>query len=167
MTYATNITAATPGEIVLMSIELSHSTWPGPLRYVLDTIDWDLTIEDDVVAPFTAMGFTAAAANADDTGLESRPMGLPDPDLISQRRIEALIGVVDAFTGEPEPIALIVREYLSTDTTTMISRAVLQLANPVQQNDRSIRFDARGPDLGNTSAPTDKFTSVNSPQLRR
>lgn len=63
MSYATNITAATPGEIVLMSIELDHSTWPGKLRYVLDKKDWDLTIEGPEVVTFTAMGFTQAAVN--------------------------------------------------------------------------------------------------------
>lgn len=160
MSLTTHYVSAPAGELLLFLLELTHPSWPAPLRYAEDVRDWTVTLEDDEEATFPATGFEGEAGGSDDGGVDTRQLSVPDEDLVLWRRIEANI-------GGATPITAILRAYLSTGLGAPLAVVRLEVATPVQELDRSVRFEATTSNTMNREAPTLRFTAWNSPGLRR
>lgn len=145
-------------------LELSHPSWAAPLRYAEDTRDWTVTLEDGAtVATFTATGFDAEAAAADDSGIDTRQLSVPDPTRVLWRAIEALRG--SDLAGPAPGITATMRVYDSADLSAPLTVSALTLQDPVR-DDIAVSFTATTADTINRDAPTRKFTWENSPGLR-
>ncbi len=157
MTFQEYAVSATYGDRALVLVTISHPTFATVLRYVDDTQDW--TIGGNV---YSAMGVDADFAPTDDSGVDSRSVTVPDPDLVLWRRLEKL-----SRTGDNQPVTVTFYVRLVSDTTVdAIEPSVLRMASP-SRDGRMVTFEASTVDTVNRDAPSRKFTWANSPGLRR
>lgn len=161
MTLATHITQAPAGETDVVLIRLRHAAWPNDLRFADDVVDWTVTDEESNSVTFTATGADADGEQTDETGIDSRGITLPDPDLTLWRRLEDL-----SQNGDSRPVEVTVYRYLSNALTVPAAYAILSMTGP-SRNDRLITFEASNANVLNRDAPTRRFTYSNSPGLRR
>lgn len=107
---------ATPGGVLLETIELHHDDWAAPLRIVLDHADLAATLEasaprDAGSAVLFARGsLEIGKAGVDDSGQAELELRLDDVD----RSVSSLIAQAD--TGA-SPVEVIIRNYVSSDLT--------------------------------------------------
>lgn len=150
------------GEVAAWLIRINHATWPAPLRYAIDAVDWTVTDENDDEVTFTSKPGEVESAGTDETAIDSRSVTLADLDLVLWRLLEKL-----SRTGDTQPVEVTIYVYLSTDLTApAIAPAVLTMANP-SRDGRIVTFEASTINTINRDAPTRKFTWANSPGLRR
>lgn len=163
MSYAGHAVRAPAGQYDIALVQLDHPAWPTPLRFadILDEAGVTVTLPDSSTAFFAATGAGTEAAPTDDTGIDSRRVVLPDPELVLMKRIEAL-----HYAGEDTPITATILLYLSTDLTVPVTTAVLRVAKPRCDN-RRVSFEASTANILNRDGPGFRFTYANSPGLRR
>lgn len=144
----------------LTVIEIRHSILLAePLRYALDHRDWTVTDENGDPQTFISQGFDAESADLNNEGVDSRQLAVADPDL-------ALWDVINDNIGGTEPVTIIQREYDKADTSAPISVSVMQLDGASLSMGNVVSLSASTSEL-NFAAPYLRFTSANSPQLRR
>lgn len=152
---------------ILAALELSSPLWPSPLRYALDTQAWNVVHEGgggSVLYP--ALPFDAEAAGQDESGQDARSFRVPDPDRTLWRYCEAGIGEVDG-DGLPIPTLATLRTYALSDLSAPLSVARLELHRPQLIDGLAVEFSAQSPDFADRDAAGERFTTVNSPGLRR
>lgn len=162
MTLQTHITQGNPsGETDVLAVRLSHAAWGSELWYVDDVVAW--SFDDENGDPVTAQptGADADGEPTDDTGIDSRQITLPDPDLSLWRRLEEL-----STSGDTRPVEVTVYRYLSTDLTGPAAYAILTMSGP-SRDGRLVSFEASNANVLNRDAPTIRYTYSNSPGLRR
>lgn len=151
----------------LYLLELSHPSWAAPLRYALDTVAWTVTHEvGGAGVLYPAWPFEAEAAGQDDSGGDVRAFRVPDPDLVLWRYCEAGIGEVD-LDGLPIPTTATLRVYALDDLTGPLSVSRLELHEPQLIDGIAVSFSAQSPDFADRDSAGERFTTTNSPGLRR
>lgn len=161
MSLQEHIVTAPAGERDVLLIKLDHEAWGAPRRYADDVADWTVTDETSASVTFTATGAEADGEPTDDTGIDSRGISLPDPDLELWRLFEGL-----SQTGDARPVEVTVYRYLSTDLTEPAAYAILTLTAP-SRDGRTVSFEASNANTVNRDAPSRRYTYSNSPGLRR
>jgi hypothetical protein len=161
MSLTEHIVTAPAGEREVLLVRLNHPTWGTPLRYADDVEDWTVTDEESNSATFTATGADADGEPTDDTGIDSRGISVPDPDIILWRRFEVL-----SQAGDSTPVEVTVYRYLSSDLTEPAAYAILSLTSP-SRDGRVVSFEASNANAVNRDAPPRRYTYSNSPGLRR
>lgn len=162
MTLQSIITAADDRLIALL--ELSHPAWPAPLRYADATEAWTVT-QDGGPVTYPATPFEREAGSLDDTGQDSRLLRVPDASLVLWRRCLALVGVVDGG-GVPVPVQAVIREYAASSLAAPLRVSRLELRAP-RSDGLSVSFTAESASVGDRAVTLPRFTSLNSPGLRR
>ena len=157
MTFTTHSVSPTAGVRDVVLVKLTHTTWADVLRYADDVVDW--VVADGT---YTATGADADGEPTDETGVDSRGIVLPDPDLTLWRRLEEL-----ARNGDSDPVTVTVYRYLSSNLAApAVEPAIFRMSSPSRAG-RMVSFDASTVDTVNRDAPPRKFTFANSPGLRR
>jgi hypothetical protein len=144
-----------------LAVRLQHPAWALERWYVDDVEPW--TFDDENGDPVTAQptGLDADGEPTDDTGIDSRGISVPDPELILWRLFEYL-----SKTGNTTPVEVTVYRYLSSDLTAPAAYAVLTLTGPNREG-RVVSFEASNANTVNRDAPSRRYTYSNSPGLRR
>lgn len=161
MSFVEHAVTAPAGEREVVAVRLNHSTWATALYYVDDVVDWSVDDENSDPVTFTATGVDADGEPTDETGIDSRGIALPDPELILWRRLEVL-----STTGNAEPVEVTVYRYGSDDLTQPLAYAVLTMTGP-SRDDRIVSFEASNANTVNRDAPPRRFTYSGNPGLRR
>lgn len=164
MTFPTIATGDT--DRLLYALELSSPLWPAPLRYALDTQAWTVTHEGGGSFVYPALPFDAEAASQDESGGDTRQFRVPDPDRTLWRYCEAGIGEVDG-DGLPIPTRATLRTYALSNLSAPLTVARLELHAPQLIDGLAVAFSAQSPDFADRDAAGERFTTTNSPGLRR
>ena len=161
MTFATHATQAPAGVVDTLVVRLSHAAWPNDLWYVDDVVE--RTFDDEDGNPVTAQptGASADGEPTDDTGLDSRQVVLPDPDMTLWRRLEAL-----SQDGDERTVEVGLYRYISDSLTAPTVYAVLTMVAP-SRDGRMVSFEASNANVLNRDAPPRRFNYSDNPGLRR
>lgn len=114
--------SAPQGQVLLDTIEVSHSQLAGQTKYFVRAYqDYDLTLEDGVtVQTFTAFAFDITLPPAGDKGIQDLRVQFDNID-------RSVGDFFNAAKEHREPVVLKYRPYLSTDLTTPQMNPPLQL----------------------------------------
>jgi hypothetical protein len=161
MSLQTHITQAPAGETDVVLVRLRHEAWPTDLLYADDVVDWTVIDDESNSVTFNQTGLDADGEPTDDSGIDSRQVSVPDPNLVLWRRLEAL-----SKAGDTRRVEVTVFRYLSSDLTEPAAFAILAMVGP-SRNERLVSFEASNANVQNRDAPTRRYTYANSPGLRR
>ena len=156
--------AAPTDEVILHTLELNHSAFTQPIRVVRDHVDLTATLESTApVDPGAPVTFVAYAFEIEPPQIDGpRPEVTIRIDNVSReitRNIEAA-----AVSGQP--LTLIYRPYLSTDTSGPQMDPPLYLTvTDIQADIWSVTARATFADLGNKRFPGEDYTSERFPGL--
>lgn len=161
MSLSEHIVTAPAGERDALLVRLRHAAWPTDLWYVDDVEAWSVDDEDGDPVTAQPTGADADGEPTDDTGIDSRGISVPDPEMILWRRLENL-----SKTGDTRTVEVTVYRYLSSDLTAPAAYAVLTMTGP-SRDGRVVSFEASNANTVNRDAPSRRYTYSNSPGLRR
>ena len=147
--------ASSGPDVILDTLEFTHSTFDAPIYIVNDWNDLNATLETGVAVTFQKYAFRFTPPNRDQKGSERLTLTI---DNVSREFTEKLEGIMN---GTRDPLLVTYRVYISSDLSGPQNDppTTLNLINVVATN-RNITGTATNKDLINTGFPNVLYDQV-------
>ena len=145
--------------VILETLQISHPTLGTPLYFVRDRQSWDLTLEDDSVVTFQPIPFRFILPTPDTNGGQEMQLAIDniEPDVPD---------FIESLAGDPSPVEIRYRPYLSDDPTTpQMDPPLLLYLTEIQQTALEVSGRATFANMINARYLTQKYTRTRFPGL--